>query len=99
LPNGKIETVLNIKVNSDLFPAKLFRVKSHYVMQKIMSYYDENVSRCSMRFTFDGTRVKPTDTPLSLAMEDGDVVDASPLVPSTPVTPSLNGVTHPNSNS
>ncbi|KAL1695637.1 hypothetical protein GGG16DRAFT_85984 [Schizophyllum commune] len=30
----------------------------------------------TFKFTYDGTRVKPDDTPAGLGMEDGDQIDA-----------------------
>ncbi|KAJ4460271.1 putative small ubiquitin-related modifier [Paratrimastix pyriformis] len=36
----------------------------------------QGVHTSSLRFMVDGERLKPTDTPAALEMEDGDMIDA-----------------------
>lgn len=54
-----------------------FKVKMATPMKKLMDSYVQRmgVSRNDVRFTYDGSRVMDTDTPKTLDMDDGDLID------------------------
>jgi len=69
---------LTIKVASADGSELSFRVKPTTILGKVMTAYQKRrgVVPGSVRFTFDGVRVNPSDTPLSLEMQDLDVIDS-----------------------
>ena len=76
---------LNLKVVTQDGNEIFFKCKMTTPLQKLMNAfcYRSGAGRHSVRFLFDGERMEPTDTPLTLGMEDGDVVDVA-LNPATP---------------
>ncbi|KAK2957652.1 putative Ubiquitin domain containing protein [Blattamonas nauphoetae] len=70
---------LNVKVRSATGEEVYFKIKKNTALKKLMDAYctRENLIPASVRFMFDGNRLKPTDTPEKLDMEDGDMIDAS----------------------
>ena len=54
-----------------------FKVRRNTVFQKVISAYakQKHIQEDGLVFVHDGTRVKPSDTPDALGMEDGDVID------------------------
>ncbi|CAB4379427.1 small ubiquitin-related modifier [Rhizophagus irregularis] len=54
-----------------------FRVKKTKPLQKLMEIYSERngLSIGTLRFLYDGFRIKNDDTPESLEMENGDAID------------------------
>ncbi|KAA6402989.1 MAG: putative SUMO1b protein [Streblomastix strix] len=68
---------LNIKVRSNTGEEVYFKIKKNTALKKLMDAYctRENLVPNSVRFLFDGNRLKPTDTPDQLDMEDGDMID------------------------
>ena len=55
----------------------VFKIRKHTRLQKLMDAYcqRQSLNRGSVRFLFDGNRVNDDDTPRTLEMEDGDVID------------------------
>ena len=55
-----------------------FRVRHTTVFSSIFTAYcaKKNMSQDGIRFLFDGSRIRGTDTPLSLELEDDDSIDA-----------------------
>jgi small ubiquitin-related modifier len=68
---------LNLKVTTQDGMAIFFKCKFTTTMQKLMTAYANRngVNLNSIRFLFDGDRIRAHDTPFSLYMEDGDVID------------------------
>ncbi|KAI4152226.1 MAG: hypothetical protein Q9185_004127 [Variospora sp. 1 TL-2023] len=67
---------LNIKVtdnNNEVF----FKIKRSTALKKLMDAFCDRQGKNpnSVRFFFDGTRVNPTDSPDSLEMSDGDMLE------------------------
>jgi len=67
---------LNIKVtdaNNEVF----FKIKKTTQLSKLMNAFCERQGKnlASCRFMFDGQRVNPTDTPDTLDMMDGDMLE------------------------
>ncbi|EAW22787.1 ubiquitin-like protein SMT3 [Aspergillus lentulus] len=67
---------LNIKVtdnNNEVF----FKIKRTTQLKKLMDAFCERQGKqlSTVRFLFDGTRVRPEDTPDSLDMADGDTLE------------------------
>ena len=54
-----------------------FKCKANTALSRLMNAYcqRQGVSLQAVRFLFDGSRVNSTQTPESLEMEDGDVID------------------------
>jgi small ubiquitin-related modifier len=54
-----------------------FKVKKTTKMEKILSAYAQRrgVALTSLRFMLDGTRIKETDTPKMLELDDNDQID------------------------
>jgi len=52
-------------------------VKPHTKMEKVIRAFCEKVDidMATVRLTFDGRRVEPTQTPTDLSLEDGDILD------------------------
>ncbi|KAL4894003.1 ubiquitin-related domain-containing protein [Aspergillus ambiguus] len=67
---------LNIKVtdnNNEVF----FKIKRSTQLSKLMNAFCERQGKqmSTVRFLFDGTRVRPEDTPDTLDMQDGDTLE------------------------
>ncbi|KAE8157021.1 ubiquitin-related domain-containing protein [Aspergillus tamarii] len=67
---------LNIKVtdnNNEVF----FKIKRSTQLKKLMDAFCERQGKqiSTVRFLFDGTRVRPDDTPDTLEMADGDTLE------------------------
>ena len=62
---------------ADTPPRARRRCKKTTPLQKLMNAYcqRQGVSLQAVRFLFDGSRVNSSQTPESLEMEDGDVID------------------------
>jgi len=69
---------LNLKVKSQDGNEVYFKVKRTTQFSKVMSAYCKKVGaeQDSVRFLFDGTRIRPDQTPGDLEMEDEDEIDA-----------------------
>ena len=54
-----------------------FKLKRSTPLSKLMKTFCERqgVGYNSVRFLFDGERIRANDTPADLEMEDGDVID------------------------
>ncbi|KAI9320185.1 ubiquitin-related domain-containing protein, partial [Dichotomocladium elegans] len=68
---------INIKVVGGDSNEVFFKIKQTTPLRKLMEAYCERQGKSndSVRFLYDGHRVLATDTPQSLAMEDGDTID------------------------
>ncbi|KAL4809562.1 ubiquitin-related domain-containing protein [Aspergillus unguis] len=67
---------LNIKVtdnNNEVY----FKIKRSTQLKKLMDAFCERQGKqqSTVRFLFDGTRVRPEDTPETLDMDDGDTLE------------------------
>jgi len=69
---------LNINVKSQEGTVICFKLKKTTQMKKMIdSYCQRNGYHSkSVRFIYEGERIKETDTPAALGMEDGDEIDA-----------------------
>ncbi|KAA6368860.1 MAG: hypothetical protein EZS28_035613 [Streblomastix strix] len=54
-----------------------FQIRKNTTLAKLMEAYSANMNKklSTLRFLFDGNRIKKIDTPDSLDMEDGDLID------------------------
>ncbi|KAI9205777.1 ubiquitin-related domain-containing protein [Polychytrium aggregatum] len=57
-----------------------FKIKKNTLLKKLMDTYTSKTGKApnSIRFSYDGTRISPEDTPESLEMEDGDQIQVQP---------------------
>ncbi|ESQ42858.1 hypothetical protein EUTSA_v10015519mg [Eutrema salsugineum] len=55
-----------------------FRIKKDVELCKMMKAYCDKfgIEMSTLRFHFDGDRIKPNQTPSELGLEDGDEIDA-----------------------
>jgi len=69
---------LNLKVKSQDGNEIYFKVKKTTQFRKVMIAYCRKVGADvdAVRFLFDGTRIRPDQTPAELEMEDEDEIDA-----------------------
>lgn len=69
---------VQIKVRSSDGAEVFFRIKRTTKLEKLTAAYCERagISHDSIRFLYDGERVKGDMTPVDLGIEDGDVIDA-----------------------
>jgi len=69
---------LSLKVKSQDGNEVYFKVKKTTQFAKVMNAYCKKVGSDmdSVRFLFDGQRLKPDQTPADLEMEDEDEIDA-----------------------
>ncbi|KAL1985169.1 hypothetical protein VTN96DRAFT_8191 [Rasamsonia emersonii] len=67
---------LNIKV-TDNHNEVFFKIKRTTQLKKLMDAFCERQGKqpSTVRFLFDGTRVRPEDTPETLDMADGDTLE------------------------
>ena len=68
---------LNVKVVSQDGTEIFFKCKPHTNMSRLMNAYAtrQGVNLKSVRFLFDGERVREDQTPKDLGLEDGDSID------------------------
>ncbi|KAL5330738.1 hypothetical protein ACEPPN_000259 [Leptodophora sp. 'Broadleaf-Isolate-01'] len=86
---------LEIKIKDQNENETFFRIKKHTKLGKVFEAYCErqSLTRNTVRFFFEGTRVQENDTPEGLDIEDGDMIQAvleqvggeGTAEPSTPV--------------
>jgi hypothetical protein len=75
-PEDQAPTQLSVKVvdqdGNDLF----FKIKKHTALKKVMDAYCERQgkTRGLVRFLFEGHRIQDNDTPDTLELEDGDMI-------------------------
>jgi len=69
---------LSLKVKSQDGNEVYFKVKKTTQFMKVMSAYCKKVGADldTVRFLFDGQRLRPEQTPADLGMEDDDEIDA-----------------------
>ncbi|OEH80585.1 ubiquitin-like protein smt3 [Cyclospora cayetanensis] len=65
---------MQLKDGSEVY----FKIKRRTKLEKLMTAYCNRLGQSidSVRFLYDGERVKPEKTPMDLGIEDGDVIDA-----------------------
>ncbi|KAI3405791.2 SUMO2 [Candida oxycetoniae] len=70
---------INLKVAHRNGDEMFFKIKTTTEMRKIMDAYSRRQGKDSetLRFFVDGVRIQPKDTPRSLGLEDGDLIDVS----------------------
>jgi hypothetical protein len=75
-PEEKPES-LQIKVREQDGQEMEFKIKMRTQMKKVIDAYCKahSVDPAFRRFTLEGHRIQNNDTPASLDMEDGDVID------------------------
>ena len=71
-----VDSVINIKVKGNAGEV-FFKMKGTTLMNKLMEAWAArtNSSVEAHRFLFNGDKVKPEDTPASLGLEEGDIID------------------------
>jgi len=76
-PDEEAPKHINIKVKDDKENEVFFRIKFTTPLSKVITAYCERVgaSANTLRFFFDNVRINEQDTPGSLEMEDGDMID------------------------
>merc|ERR1712032_646656 len=69
---------INLKVKDQDGQEVHFKVKKNTKMEKIFKAYatKKQIAAESIKFLFDGTRIKGHQTPDDLELEDGDEIDA-----------------------
>ena len=69
--------IIIIRVRDQTGDEMFFKVKKTTKMEKILSAYAQRrgVAQASLRFMLDGTRIKDTDTPKMLELDDNDQID------------------------
>lgn len=74
---GGASSPLTIKVVAQDGNHRFFKLKPTTPLSKLMNSWCANagVRSASVRFLFDGQRVREDDTPQSLEIDDGDVID------------------------
>ena len=74
---GEKSDQLNLKVVGQDGQVIQFKIKESTPFRKLMNAYCERqkLVMSTIRFVFDGTRLKETDTPKSLEMEDDDTIE------------------------
>ena len=68
---------INLKVMGQDGNVVQFKIKKHTALKKLMATYCERagLDMQTIRFTFDGNRMKDSDTPKDLDMEEGDTIE------------------------
>mmetsp|Transcript_28726 Transcript_28726/g.92489 ORF Transcript_28726/g.92489 Transcript_28726/m.92489 type:complete len:91 (+) Transcript_28726:94-366(+) len=68
---------LNIRIRDQGGEETFFKVKKSTKLEKVFNAYSQRkgVNAQSLRFLFDGSRVRPEQTPQDIDMEDGDQLD------------------------
>mmetsp|Transcript_26318 Transcript_26318/g.61406 ORF Transcript_26318/g.61406 Transcript_26318/m.61406 type:complete len:94 (+) Transcript_26318:84-365(+) len=74
---GGSDGAINLKVVTQDGNEIFFKCKQTTQLQKLMNAFcnRQGVAMSSVRFLFDGQRLRETQTPAELDMEDGDVID------------------------
>jgi len=69
---------INLSVRSQQGDVVHFKIKKHTALKKLLNAYCQraNLERHAVRFRHDGQPVQDEDTPLSLQMEEDDVIEA-----------------------
>ncbi|KAG4442861.1 hypothetical protein IFR05_001657 [Cadophora sp. M221] len=69
---------LEIKIKDQNENETFFRIKKHTKLGKVFEAYcdRQSLTRNTVRFLFEGTRVQENDTPEGLDIEDGDMIQA-----------------------
>ncbi|KAL2065576.1 hypothetical protein VTL71DRAFT_3246 [Oculimacula yallundae] len=69
---------LEIKIKDQSENETIFKIKKHTKFGKVFDAYcqRQGLARNTVRFLLDGTRIQDHDTPESLDIEDGDMIDA-----------------------
>jgi small ubiquitin-related modifier len=75
--NKESEEFISLKVMSQDGSEVWFKLRKETPLQKLFDNYcqRQGLSQASVRFLVDGQRVKGTDTPKSLQLEQDDIVD------------------------
>lgn len=68
---------INIKVKDQSENEVFFKIKRQTKLSKVFTAYcsRQSIERANVRFLLDGTRVQNNDTPESLDMEEGDMIE------------------------
>eukprot|EP00604_Paraphysomonas_vestita_P002566 CAMPEP_0174817740 /NCGR_PEP_ID=MMETSP1107-20130205/262_1 /TAXON_ID=36770 /ORGANISM="Paraphysomonas vestita, Strain GFlagA" /LENGTH=95 /DNA_ID=CAMNT_0016028725 /DNA_START=52 /DNA_END=339 /DNA_ORIENTATION=- len=68
---------ITLKVRDQTGEEMFFKVKKSTRLQKMMDAYAQRrgISVNGLRFTLDGTRIAPDDTPKMLELEENDQID------------------------
>lgn len=68
---------INIKVKDQNENEVFFKIKRQTKLSKVFTAYcsRQSIERANVRFLLDGTRVNDNDTPDSLEMEEGDMIE------------------------
>ncbi|RHZ72473.1 hypothetical protein Glove_242g127 [Diversispora epigaea] len=68
---------INLKVVGNDHNEMFFKIKRHTQLKKLMDAFcaRQGKSLNSLRFLYDGERVRENQTPQELDMEDGDTID------------------------
>jgi hypothetical protein len=76
-PQEKVGAI-SIKVKDQNENETFFKIKNHTKLGKVFDAYCErqSLARNTVRFLFEGARIQDTDTPETLEMQDGDMVQA-----------------------
>jgi len=76
--SSRLSTRIQIKVVNSGGNEVFFKIKRKTSLKRLMDVYCEKqgLNRGSVRFTFDGSRIDPNATPISLQMNNHDVIDA-----------------------
>lgn len=72
------DSIITLKVAAQDGREVFFRIRTTSKFERLMKAYGDSVGVKSvnhLRFLFDGNRINPEQTPASLEMEDGDVLD------------------------
>ncbi|CZT44356.1 uncharacterized protein RSE6_04513 [Rhynchosporium secalis] len=76
-PDLKAES-LEVKIKDQNESETIFKIKKTTNFSKVFDAYcsRQGLARLTVRFLLDGTRIQDHDTPESLDIEDGDMIDA-----------------------
>ena len=71
------EGSLNIRIRDQTGEETFFKVKKTTKLDKVFNAYStrKGVAATSLRFLFDGSRVRGDQTPADIDLEDGDQLD------------------------
>jgi len=74
---SKDENSLNIRIRDQTGEETFFKVKKTTKLDKVFNAYSQRkgVNSNSLRFLFDGQRVRGDQTPADIDMDDGDQLD------------------------
>ncbi len=76
-PEVKGQTI-EIKLKDQSENETFYKIKTTTKLNKVFDSYCErqSIARDSVRFLYDGSRIQDTDTPETLEMENGDMIEA-----------------------